>query len=397
MAIISTSSVDCSGCTACKDICPVGAISFTIDKEGFYVPTINEKCIKCSKCAKVCPSMNDGFIREQFNMKAFAVKHKKDEVRYNSASGAFFPAIAEYVINDLKGFVCGCIIDSNLKIKHVISNELEMVQKMQGSKYVQSDIGNCFPEIIDLLKRDTFVLFTGSSCQVTGLISLLESKNVSTDKLITIDFFCHGVPSPLIWKEYLDFYERKTCKKITNYEFRNKKYGWGNNRKGPSYLFTAYFNHGVDNSSFEVRLWGKIFGTDLCTRQYCHSCPYTTVNKNADFTMGDFWGIDKVIPQMDDKKGTSVVISRNKKGSDLLDNLGDKIDVCQVELEKAVARQQNAFKASCANKERNNFWNLYFAEGFESVSKKYFEYKKINAIKFRIKVILFKFNILKSF
>ena len=397
MVITSDNSAECSGCTACKEVCPVGAISFSKDREGFNIPIVNGACIKCGRCAEMCPSKNKGFIHEQINLKAYALKHKKENVRYNSASGGFFPAVAHYVIEDLKGYVCGYILDSNIEVKHILTNEYEVVRKMQGSKYVQSDMENCFQEICDLLKRDKYVLFSGTSCQVTGLISLLECKKISKDKLITIDFFCHGVPSPLIWKEFIRFYEKKKRCIVNNFEFRNKKYGWGNKRRGPSYLFTAYSNCITDDSSFEVRLWGKIFGSDLCTRRYCHVCPYATIYKNSDFTMGDFWGIDKVIPKMDDKKGTSIVILHNEKSKDILNNISNDINYVQVSIDDAVAGQKNSFAPSCINKNRKKFWEDYFDKGFEAVVKEHFEYCIINKLKYIVKKILFKLNIRNSF
>ena len=171
MKHINITSQNCSGCTACASVCPKQSISFSEDSEGFLVPVVDEEtCINCGKCLQTCPSIggqND--LDDHYKVKAYAFKNNDDVIRSHSASGALFPAFAEYFILILHGYVCGCILDENLNAKHIVSNKWSDVLRMQDSKYVQSDMSHCFPAIGRLLLKGNYVLFSGTSCQVAGL------------------------------------------------------------------------------------------------------------------------------------------------------------------------------------------------------------------------------------
>ena len=411
MAHIETDSAHCSGCSACVAACLKDAISLIADKEGFMTPMVDAaKCTECGICIRTCPVNADKELDAK-ETRAFAVQYKDDAVRKKSASGAFFPAVAKFFLEEKKGYVCGCILGEDLLPKHIVSNDWQAIQKMQDSKYVQSNMGNCYVEIAALLKDGQWVLFTGTSCQVNGLKSVLCTKKINAEHLLCIDFFCHGVPSPRIWKEYLSFYEKQKHRKIVGYRFRCKKYGWGKNSMGSNYLNSVNLGDSPlvklpnknsasqngettskwDDFSYEARMWREIFFSNLCIRTYCHSCPYTTVQKPADITMGDFWGIENVAPEFDDGKGCSIVLLRTPIAKELFHQL--KIHCKQVELADAIKKQANAFYPSPVGTQRESFWKDYSAYGFDYVAKKYFGYTPKERAKSFVKRILFELKL----
>lgn len=395
MKHITMTSQTCSGCTACLSMCSKQAISFHSDTEGFLIPCVDvQKCIDCGLCIKVCPALNvDEKVQNDFCPKTYAFQYHDEEVRKKSASGALFPAFAKFFIYDLHGYVCGCVLDDDLMPKHIISDKWKDVERMQDSKYVQSDMNNCFEQISMLLKNEQYVLFSGTSCQVKGLKASLEKRKISTHKLLTIDFFCHGVPSPLIWKEYLDYYAKRKKRCVVGFRFRNKKYGWGKDSeaRGTCYLSNMYYKDKQstkkDDVSFFARQWFKIFFSNLCIRQYCHKCPYTNIEKPADVTMGDFWGIEQFYPDFNDHKGCSLAIVRTRKANDWFLSLPDT-EILEVQIGNVVKRQSNAFAPSCAHPLREAFWYDYYQHGYSFVLKKYlgnnFGYRLKDLVKYAL-------------
>lgn len=407
MKHIRMTSQTCSGCTACASVCPKGAISFNSDLEGFKVPVVDEHiCIDCSICVKICPAINFFHsVESTFVTKAYAFQYNDESVRKNSASGALFPAFANYFINILHGYVCGAVLDENIMPKHIISNKWEDVERMQDSKYVQSDMCNCIEQIGNLLNEGIYVLFTGTSCQVIGLIAYLTNRKISAERLLTIDFFCHGVPSPLIWKEYIKYYEIKKKCKVVGYRFRNKKFGWGKGSfaRGTCFLSTISYikklgnyakEQKSDDVSFFARQWPRIFFSNLCIRQYCHKCPYTNIDKPADITMGDFWGIEQSHPDFDDHKGCSLALVRNQKAYEWFCNLPNA-KILEVTVADIIERQANAFTPSKAHLLRKSFWDDYHSHGYSFVFKKYLGNNFKYRLKDSLKYILFIFHIKK--
>ena len=404
MKHIITTSQTCSGCTACASVCPKQVISFSYDAEGFQVPIIDEaNCIECGICVDTCPAIKASNNNNVSNKKyAYAFKYDDNSVKLNSASGALFPSFANYFINTLNAYVCGCVLDADRMPKHVISNKWEDVMLMQDSKYVQSNMGNTIAQIGDLLKNGNYILFTGTSCQVAGLIESLNKKKISTDRLLTIDFFCHGVPSPMIWQNYIKYYEETKNRKVVGFRFRNKDYGWGKGpgTRGASFLSSIWYIRGDnsnnklhrDNISFLARIWPRIFFSNLCIRRYCHLCPYANINKPSDITMGDFWGIQELYPKFDDKKGCSLAIIHNSKAMDYLHNLANT-ELLEVSISDVIKKQGNAFCPSVPHPQREQFWKDYKMDGISNILPKYFNYTRLGRIVAFFKYILFKLHL----
>lgn len=395
---ISMTSKDCSGCTACQAVCAKQAISFVSDEEGFKIPQVEETlCVECGLCVKTCPAINNKDVKTDWQSKAFALQYHDEPVRMNSASGGLFPAFANYYINTLHGYVCGCVMDEELTAKHIVSNRWEDIERMQDSKYVQSDMGRCMTDIVKLLRAGQHVLFTGTSCQVNGLLFLLDSKKIDRSNLLTIDFFCHGVPSPKVWKDYVHYYEKIKGSKMEGYRFRNKTYGWGKGAqsRGTGFLSTWQWK-GTQHEDFRLiaRIWPRIFFSNLCLRSYCHNCPYTKVDKPADITMGDFWGVEDFRPNFDDHKGCSMAITHSEKAESILKKL-ENTEILEVSIDEVIKKQGNAFAPSRPHCLRDEFWSDYNNGGIPAVLPKYFFYTGKGRLKAFVKFVLFKIHLRK--
>lgn len=389
-------SEKCVGCTACASLCNAKAIQMMDNSEGFKVPVIEEKlCIHCKQCENVCQMIQKSDIKNNCSNRAYAIRADDDLLRQNSASGAFFQVIAADCISR-GGYVCGCILDEGFNVKHVVTNNIELVRSMADSKYVQSDLMDVYLRICDLLSKGEEVLFSGTSCQVMGLQLFLDKSKCNRMKLLTIDFFCHGVPSPKIWKEYLNYYERTKKRKIVDFRFRCKEHGWGEAARGTNDLHTVYYKECVDgevkkDQSLLARKWRQIFFSDLVLRKECYECKYATVDKPADITMGDFWKLNNVLPSFNDNKGTSLVITHNRKADHVLRGL--KGLTCEnVDVNKAIQGQKNAFQSSKSPKKREEFWFDYEKQGFSYVIKKYY-YSPFCLFKDVVKFIRYKLHL----
>ena len=238
------SKQECCGCQACFNICPKNAIEMIEDNEGFKYPSINkEKCIKCGLCEKVCPYVNEYSKKQILNESiAYGGWNLNEEIRRISSSGGIFTAIAKYII-EKNGVVCGAIFDENLNVVHDIVDNLNDLKKMNGAKYVQSDMRDNLKKIKKYLDNGRLVLFSGTPCQVSGLNSYL---NKEYNNLYTCDIVCHGVPSPKVFNKYKKELEKDNSSKISFINFRDKITGW------KSYSFLVKFKN---NKTFSAIYW----------------------------------------------------------------------------------------------------------------------------------------------
>ena len=304
---------NCTGCMACYNKCPNNAITIVYSDDGFYVPKIdNNKCTDCGFCNSVCPQIRTALQKEESSV-CYAVM-ADDEIRKNSASGGLFALIAqEYLRNG--GYVCGAAFSEDFKhVNHIIINDEKDLIRLQNSKYVQSNIGNVFSEIRILLEKGKDVLFSGTPCQVAGLNSYL-GKNYNN--LLTIDLVCHGIPSPLVWEKYLDALVKG--KKVKNVLFRNKKNGWHYKSEVEIKLKSNFLTKKIKDNLFYRGFFEHLF-----LNEACYSCKYTNLQRPADITIGDFWGIEYKDSDMNDEKGTSLLIVHTSKGQNIIDKYSDK-------------------------------------------------------------------------
>lgn len=285
---------DCSGCSACVKVCPVGAISMVADEEGFKYPKLDEeKCVKCGLCDKVC-----GFVpKEQKGelSQAYGVKHKSIEVRTTSRSGGAFVAFSDWVLQH-DGVIYGAAMQSDFTVKHVRAVSDVERDMMKSAKYVQSDMDNVYPLVAEDLKDSKIVLFSGTPCQIAGLYAYINAKKVNSDKLYTCDLVCHGVPSPKVWHDYVEFVQSKYNEEIQSASFRDKSFGWDSHCE--SFIL-------VSGKKIVSRDYTDLFYEHIMLRPSCHECHFANVNRIADLTLADFWGIEKNKPEFDDNKGVS--------------------------------------------------------------------------------------------
>ncbi|WP_270534759.1 Coenzyme F420 hydrogenase/dehydrogenase, beta subunit C-terminal domain [Parabacteroides johnsonii] len=329
---------DCCGCSACVSICPKHCITMLLDNEGFLYPQVDKgSCIDCELCEKVCLVLNQG--EERKPLQVYAVNNPNEEIRMKSSSGGVFTLLAETIIQE-GGVVFGARFNDDWEVIHDYTETKEGLAAFRGSKYVQSRIGESYCQVERFLKEGRKVLFTGTPCQIAGLNLFLRKEY---DNLLTVDFICHGVPSPGVWKNYLEELialkgNRKnsvlshskpiilnSIRDISRIEFRNKRLGW----KKFSFALTLSVpdGHGTKNTvllsePYNENIFMKGFLADLYLRPSCYACPAKCLKSGSDITIGDYWGIQNVMPEIDDDKGICCLMVNTDKGGQLLSSMG---------------------------------------------------------------------------
>lgn len=362
----------CNGCHVCFNICPQNAITMVEDEKGFKYPSIDkEKCTDCGLCEKKCPILNKK-ENEKNNPKAYAAYNKNEEIREQSSSGGMFSLLAEYVLNN-NGVVVGASFDEEFMVKHIIVNNIEELSKLRTSKYLQSNIGNVYKEVKDLLNSNKLVLFTGTSCQINGLFSYLGK---GYENLYTQDIICHGVPSPKVWKKYLEYRKNKDNQEPLKINFREKTEGWK--------LFSLIFKYS-DEKKYEKNqtqdLFMQAFLRDICLRDSCYACSFKDKNRKSDITLADFWGIQNVLPEMDDDKGTSLVIVNTEKGKKLYEEIKEKTVYKEVDFERSIEFNKAMYKSAEKPKFVDEFFENLDKLEFDELVKKYTVIRKQSFIR----------------
>lgn len=304
----SISKSSCTGCNLCGDICPVKAISFKEDAEGFKYPVIDKnKCINCNLCEKKCPAIHQ-FNYKKIFPKTYSAYNKDDKIRLKSTSGGIFYALAKSIIES-GGYVVGAVYTNDFKeVKHICSNKIEDVEKMIGSKYFQSNLEGIYKEIKRLLKDNKTILFCGSPCQ----ISAVQTMYPNNENLITLDFICRGINSPLAFKSHVDELEKKYKSKLSFLQFKNKLTGW---RSLATYM--EFKNGKKYHADRDHGMWirGYVQGS-LYMREACYNCKFKNIPRNSDISFGDFWGA-KNPSKKDLHYGISLVLVNSNKGEKL--------------------------------------------------------------------------------
>ena len=379
---------DCCGCTACENICPTNAIKMIPDEKGFVYPVIGQElCIDCGKCRKVCPFQNEIDVEKRLdNPLVYAVKQKDEKIRMESTSGGVYTAISNLTL-DKAGSIYGVKFDENFKVIHSKANNSYERDKFRGSKYIQSDLKDTFVKIQNELRRGQDVLFTGTGCQVAGLRKFLVDTKTDIDRLITNDIICHGTPSPLLWDDYLRFVQKKN--KLTSYTFRYKEKGWH------GYNVRAEFQNGKSRTnSSDLKIYANLFSSNLALRPSCYNCKFANLNRPSDIMIGDFWGIEKTMPEIDDNKGISLVLINTDKGKIVFDKIKENLEVWESNTRDCL--QPNLIEPTKKPPKREQFWQDYFNNGFEYIAKKYAGYNLKSIVKKKIKAILSRTGLLKA-
>jgi len=299
---------DCCGCGACAQKCPKQCITMQTDPEGFLYPEVDAAaCVQCGLCEQACPILQAQTYPQP--EKAYAAFAKDEQLRKQSSSGGVFSLLAGEILHR-NGVVFGAAFDDGFQVHHIAVSAEADLEKLRGSKYTQSRIGNAYIEAQSFLKAGRSVLFTGTACQIAGLHAFLGKDYVN---LYTADVLCHGVPSPKLWERYLQDQEGGNNAKVRRVNFRDKTGGWKH------YSVQLQFENG---RAYQVRFqedgYMRLFLGNICLRPACHECKFKSLTRPSDITIGDCWDVEKSLPDMDDDRGTSVVLVRTERGKELL-------------------------------------------------------------------------------
>lgn len=356
---------DCCGCTACSSVCPKKCIKMVVDAEGYYYPQVEtEHCIDCHLCEKVCPLLNE-IDFDGYTTKAYAVQHIDDKIRKDSASGGAFTAFAVKIL-ELGGIVYGGAFDEEFHVRHIRIEQLNDLWKLRGSKYVQSDMKDNYNLVKNDLKNGKLVLFSGTPCQVAGLVKSLRGL-YPTDKLFLVDLVCHGIPSPHLWNIFVG----KLKKKYGNLlyaSFRNKHFGYAGS------TMAMKFEHGkMRYLERDVQFYKKLFFDDINSRPSCFQCHFKTIKRISDFTIFDCWHVNKVSADMDDDKGATWVFIQSAKGEEFFESIKPMVKSVEASVEKAV-ELDGKLAVSCPkpNPRRAEFFEDAQKLEFNELLEKYF-------------------------
>lgn len=350
---------NCCGCTACVSACPKSCISMSADMEGFLYPVVDSvKCIDCGLCEKVCPVLHP--VTNETEPLVYAAINNDEAVRMQSSSGGIFTLIAEYVLAR-GGVVFGACFDCDWNVIHDYTETKEGLAIFRGSKYVQSNVGNSFTQVKTFLDSGREVLFSGTPCQVAGLKNYLRKPY---SNLLTVDLVCHGVPSPEVWRKYLQeticrVYGIKKNKLevnpgdyISDISFRAKDKGW------KKYNVKIIFRDGkVEMMPFFENPYMNVFLSDLSLRPSCYACPAKLHNVQSDITLADFWGVNRINPDIDDDKGCGLILIHNKEKLDFL--FGVDCKLLQQQLVSVVKYNLNILYSVNKPVNRKFFWTVY--------------------------------------
>lgn len=373
----------CCGCTSCHAVCPVGGnstsrvINMVPDSEGFLYPHVDEDtCKKCGLCDKTCFYNSGTRMKKDVLDKParFIARHKNADVLRRSQSGGMFAALAKYVL-DKNGTIYGASVQEDLSVTHVRVNSWEDMECLHGSKYVQSNLIGIFQRVKMDLLEGLYVLFSGTACQVMGLRNYLDHTKADTKKLILVDIICYGVPSPAVWKSFVEHMSSKNNSVLKSVSFRDKKFGWHRCR-------TSFLSN---KGEIVTDLWTRMWGNRMALRPSCYECRFTNLQRPSDITIGDAWGLEKLHPELDDNKGMSLLMIHSQIGWDVYEYIKNDIDTWDIDIKDYMQPRLLTPTERPAN--RDDFWKCYHEKPFASVLKIYANDTTLDRVKRCLKQI----------
>ena len=350
----------CMSCGACAAVCKLGAIKLTSNREGFKIALIdNNKCVDCGMCKKVCPALNDA-EKYQGNADVYAFK-ANDGLRKKSTSGGAFAALADAVIKD-GGMFYGAAQMNDFTVLHIRGESVEDIAKIQGTKYLPSDMSACYSQIAEDLKQGRRVLFTGTPCQVDGVKRFIDNKKLPAENFFSVDIICHGVPSPAFYRSYMEWLEKEYRSRVTEYNFRRKKISW----RGSSSYAKLENGHELKNDK-KLCAFMNVYYSDNITRESCYSCPYTSKNRVGDLTISDYWGLENLDKSFEDALGVSMILVNTEKGRALF----EKTEGARIAGSIEAAKQPQLSHPTERPQTRDEFWQTYEKKGLKPLLKKF--------------------------
>lgn len=328
---------NCTGCGLCDNVCSHNAISMVWSKEGFLIPQVNtEACINCGLCSKQCIALEEKqeYTDDVGSVAAWGGWNKNESTHLQSSSGGVFSALAEHILAE-----GGCVFGVVWKDKHTAifekAESKEELARMRGSKYTPALPGKVYQQVKAELKSGRQVLFSGTPCQVHALKKYLRKPYVN---LLTVDIVCHGMPSHLILEKYIDEDEKKTSKTIDHVSFRDKPEGW------QKFHVTRHYTDGSASSATLAQdTYMRMFLCDKALNYICYNCPYAHIPRQGDISLGDYWGVQKIHPDWPIDKGISAILANTAKGIQCLQQLSDKLTLCEEPFDKIYSKQDAVY------------------------------------------------------
>lgn len=381
---------NCVGCNACVQKCPKHCIDMHEDEQGFIYPEVDiNKCVDCHLCEQVCPVINQAEPRKP--LETYAAKNLNEEVKMASSSGGIFYALAKNIIDE-GGVVFGAKFNDKWEVVHDYTETIEGLKAFQGSKYVQSRIGDTFHQAEKFLKEGRKVMFTGTPCQIAAL-GLFLRKDYG-DQLLKVDVVCHGVPSPIVWREYLNYITRpkgasdgkntvlsslKGIPVITGISFRDKRLGWkkygfsvriaASSGSGKNSVFQSVEGQNQDEEllfePLDKNIFMQGFLKDLYLRPSCYHCPAKSGKSKSDLTLADFWKIKYSQKEDYDPNGVSLVLNWNGHNFHNISGIEFSPSAYDIAYSGNPAIERNAYRPS----EAKIFWKKFPTEGIDCISK----------------------------
>lgn len=373
----------CTGCGACASVCPKGCIQLVEDEEGFLQPKIDkEACIRCHQCENICPVLNPLPASTDFETNAYAARLKDaDELSEVSSGGAFW-ALAQAVLAE-SGVVYGAAQCNMDEVQHVRVDNVEDAKKLRRSKYLPSNTDGIFAAVKADLEKGLPVLFSGTGCQIAGLLAFLQSDY---ENLITCDVVCHGIPSMKVWKAYKKEKEIREGKKIVDVVFRDKSKGWSNNQ----YKIT-YEDGSVEKENSTIQLFHHGYLKGLFYRQSCGNCLFARLPRQSDITLADYWQYKGELCK--DDKGVSLVCVNSQKGQQWLTNASKYLVMEPTKMQAAIDSCRHLTHSPLVSPNRARFFKELERKGYYSAAKKYIAenddaHKMLKKLKRRLKKVL---------
>ena len=359
----------CYGCRACAETCPKQCIEMRENAEGFFYPHLDaDACIRCGKCAAVCPALHPA--AHPYAPRAFAVVNQNDAVRRSASSGGVFFALAQAILRQ-GGVVFGVQFDERFSARYAAAQTEEEARTFCRSKYLQSDINICLPEAKAYLEKNLPVLFTGTACHVAGLKQFLGKEY---DNLYTVDLICSGVSSPALWKKYLHSFRQGLPRDVS---FRDKSSGWSKFSVRIEFEKQTYLRPHREDPYMQMFLDG------FTLRECCYHCGFRKQNIAADLTIADFWGIDKVMPELNDDQGISLVLAHSDKGNTLL-HACETLSLSAADAEQALKNNPFVEKSHLRQDRRDKYLHALPRRNFAYLYNKCYHSTNIEKLKTQI-------------
>lgn len=365
--------VKCTCCGACVDACPQNCIALTDFHNGFLYPQIDSnRCINCKKCESVCHVSHE--IKGSASLLCVAVQSKDDMVLEHATSGGMFLHLVKVLPEG--AYVVGAVYDEQMVVKHEVLPKSD-VHKFCGSKYNRSETVGIFTEVKKILDNGKKVMFTGVPCQISALKAYL-GKNC--ENLITCELFCHGQPSDLLFRKYVKNLEKKYSSKLVSYCFRSKSKGWDNQR-----IVYRFANGKEVCIKPEQDANWMAFGFHLSLMDSCFHCRYRILERQADFSIGDFWGIENIKQNFNIKKGVSALLINTDKGQRMFNRIRSEVNYVTCSFEEISLKNTGLYKNFSLTPKRALFWKDYETMPIDRLLTEYSKFD--NGIRYKLAVI----------